>query len=75
LIESNAILEDRDMHSQLHYAAAKLEIADSHRRAEHAISSGHSAKPTRRRNPLARLFRVRRTTRAIDMAAARHDAC
>ena len=63
------------MHSQLHYAAAKLEIADSDRRAQRAISSGQSAKPARRRNPLARLFTVRRTTRAIDIAAARRDAC
>ena len=63
------------MHSQLHYAAAKLEIADSDRRAQRAISSGQSSKPARRRNPLARLFDLRRTAPAIDIAEARHDAC
>jgi hypothetical protein len=64
------------MHSQLNYAAAKLEIADCHRRVDREISSGRAARPDRRRRkPLARLFRLRRSTRAIDITAARHDAC
>ena len=63
------------MHSQLSYEAAKLEIADYHRRADREISNGQAAQPARRRNPLARLFRLRRTTPAIDVAAARQDAC
>jgi hypothetical protein len=64
------------MHSQLNYAAAKLEIADHHRRADREFSSGQTVTPDRRRrNGLARLLRLRRTTPAIDVAAARQDAC
>jgi hypothetical protein len=63
------------MHSQLSYAAAKLEIADSHRRAERELSSRQAAKRTRRRRKLVRPFNLRRTTPAIDIAATRHDAC
>ncbi len=63
------------MHSQLSYAAAKLEIADHHRRADREISNGQAAQPARRRNPLERLFRLRRTAPAIDITPVRQDAC
>jgi hypothetical protein len=65
------------MHRQLNYAAAKLEIADCHRRAAREISWGQPAKSVGRprRNPLARLISLRRGTPAVDMAVAGHDAC
>jgi hypothetical protein len=74
---TNPIPGGTEMHSQLNYAAAKLEIADHQRRAEREISWGQPAKPARRarRNPLARLLNLRRTTPVVELAAASHDAC
>jgi hypothetical protein len=72
------IPEDREMHSQLSYTAAKLEIADHQRRAERGLSRGRKAKPTcdRRPSPIARLVTLRRTRPApsAEMAPAGHDA-
>jgi hypothetical protein len=49
------------MHSQLSYTAAKLEIAERRRRAEHGRACAQPAKPhgRPRRNPLVRLMSLR----------------
>jgi hypothetical protein len=73
---TDPILEDRDMHSQLSYAAVKLEIADRQRRAERELSCGQLAKSTghRCRSPLARLVTLLRTAPAAEMASSKDAA-
>jgi len=73
---TDPILEDRDMHSQLSYAAVKLEINDRQRRAERELSCGRPAKSTghRYRSQLARLVTLLRTAPAAEMAPASKDA-
>jgi hypothetical protein len=75
---TKSILEDREMHSQLSYTAAKLEIADHQRRVEREHSRGRQAKATlgRGRSPIVRLMSLGRTAPApsVELAPAGNDA-